>query len=1040
MSSVIPEFRLNVDEIVIRNEPEISTNAMSPILIKENILAQNPHNKSFFTESPAVEYINGNPNKNLYIYGEDKNANNGAKKYYVLDRKTIYQLSTKKIFNFYEYFGKDDPIKLYNDIDIPDDHVPKNIDKKDYFDSTINNVIELMKKNLEIYIDISKLEIIILSSCRNGKQSAHIIYNNVHFENVYAMKIFIFSINSSLIKENILDPSVYRKGCLRLLWNSKLGKSNNLSLYKMINYDCANNKQLFMDTLLLNINKKSMLVKIDVPKNIKIEKKIRPISKRIIENKKSVITDNICNNMAINEETLQKYLDILNIKRADKYNDWISIGMIIFNCQPNLKGFNLWDKWSSKSPYYCGRDLCVYKWNSFKFTTLGIGTLKFYARNDNPELYDSYTYNIEEKAFDTVKFNLNYLLSENEKINDKKTIVTENICKWIDSDIKTLAIKSTYNTGKTCLCKKIIKNYSKQFKKILFVSYRQTLAHELHGSFGELNVQNYLQGNFQSERLICSVESLHKIIESNYAFDDDIEINSYDLVVLDEIESILNHFESSTIDNKEDTFNLLTAIIHNSNKVLALDGDFHNRSYEYIKDIGSSIILENEIQKNKKHYKFTYNKTFYDKQIDDDLKNGKNIIIVSMSSSIADGYKQMYGEKYKTVLHTSKTNDKLKEKIKNVNSFWILYQLIIYSPQLESGVSFDREHIDRIYVVLSSKSTSSRGLLQMIGRCRKVRDDNILVYLNSVPYKTKANFYAYNEVKEYVIEMFTQYLSKKIKLNKETNKKVYKYDLTLYSKIMIHNIVEKMNKGTYYFVPHLIKLLSDKGHTYEFLKDDSPKKEINKGIVMKQEILLADDIDRGTYHTLEQKTITNKATREDKMKMEKYMLKINWKVNEITEDFMEKFYGKTHVLFNLRWLIDSSKIEPYVDIGNNISAKFSQIEILEKVKIIQQLLQKLGYENVRDTKKIEKEIFIENMKKVLNECEIFINSKKCEPLFEFKKGKINTVKSFLGCINTVLKQYGVQIKLSRKNKKVKGKFISINFYCIYFIDNINNYI
>ena len=36
----------------------------------------------------------------------------------------------------------------------------------------------------------------------------------------------------------------------------------------------------------------------------------------------------------------------------------------------------------------------------------------------------------------------------------------------------------------------------------------------------------------------------------------------------------------------------------NSKKLLVLDGDFNNRSYEFISYFGKSIILENQIKKN----------------------------------------------------------------------------------------------------------------------------------------------------------------------------------------------------------------------------------------------------------------------------------------------------------------------------------------------------------------------------------------------------------------------------------------------------------
>ncbi len=230
------------------------------------------------------------------------------------------------------------------------------------------------------------------------------------------------------------------------------------------------------------------------------------------------------------------------------------------------------------------------------------------------------------------------------------------------------------------------------------------------------------------------------------------------------------------------------------------------------------------------------------------------------------------------------------------------------------------------------------------------------------------------------------------------------------------------------------------------------KKKLNTKIIntnkknnIIKNILSANDIDTNEYRTIYNKLKLNEATNDDKIKMEKHLLKINWNVNEITQDFMNKFYGKTYVLFNLRWLIDNSKIKPFIDFGNNVS--FNKMQILEKIKIIQQLLLKLGYENINDTKKIEKKTFIENMKNALNDCDICINSKKYKLSLnkKDKKDKIITIKSFLGLVNTILKEFGVKIKnkqTSNSKEKINDKWKTKkkNFYYITFINNINDYI
>ena len=81
------------------------------------------------------------------------------------------------------------------------------------------------------------------------------------------------------------------------------------------------------------------------------------------------------------------------------------------------------------------------------------------------------------------------------------------------------------------------------------------------------------------------------------AFEDNPTVPKYDLIVLDEIESLLNQFSSEkTFGGKnEDSFNYMTEIIKLSckkGKIIRLDGDMDDRSYSYLSQFGKSINIK----------------------------------------------------------------------------------------------------------------------------------------------------------------------------------------------------------------------------------------------------------------------------------------------------------------------------------------------------------------------------------------------------------------------------------------------------------------
>ena len=120
-----------------------------------------------------------------------------------------------------------------------------------------------------------------------------------------------------------------------------------------------------------------------------------------------------------------------------------------------------------------------------------------------------------------------------------------------------------------------------------------------------------------------------------------------------------------------------------------------------------------------------------------------------MSSIIAfEYYEKFLKLKLKVVIHCKNSNDKQKKFLKDVNNYWTNFDIVIISPSIEAGVDFNKEYFDKIYVILSDKSTSQRGLTQMIKRIRNIKCKKIHTFLNGLPYNETGHFYLFNDVEE----------------------------------------------------------------------------------------------------------------------------------------------------------------------------------------------------------------------------------------------------------------------------------------------------
>lgn len=77
---------------------------------------------------------------------------------------------------------------------------------------------------------------------------------------------------------------------------------------------------------------------------------------------------------------------MLDPERADNYNDWMSVGWCLHNISDKL--LDLWIEFSRLSSKYKDGE-CEKLWNSMKSSGLGIGSLHFWAKNDDPVAYKS---------------------------------------------------------------------------------------------------------------------------------------------------------------------------------------------------------------------------------------------------------------------------------------------------------------------------------------------------------------------------------------------------------------------------------------------------------------------------------------------------------------------------------------------------------------------------------------------------------------------------------------------------------------------------
>lgn len=679
-------------------------------------------------------------------------------------------------------------------------------------------------------------------------------------------------------------------------------------------------------------------------------------------------------------------------KGFNTYTNWIKMGYMSRHLNNTEEAFKLYDKYCRKVSGYENEpeinNRKVFYGHGEYDLNFNFMPVLMKCRRLDLDTYNKFLAKYYKSKYDDtlIKFNTQFIYPS--------PIFQE----WQES-YKVLAIRSPYGTGKTYAFKRLIDTYNPI--KILFLTYRQSLAYSLELELKDkYNFINYLENHKvvddtvidirEHDRVICQIDSIGKLIGVEDEFTNYDGYPEYDLIVLDELEGLLNHLSFNKM-NQYFICSSLEKLLNKGKKILALDGDMNDRSYDFLSAISpSNKFYYNEYRTIQKHFIFTRNDSYFQTCIEEDLKSKKKLVIVSMTKSQTEYYNDKHKDIYNVILHNS--IERNKEILQNVKENWAKCDLLIYSPSVESGVDFDvKEYFDKCYCVVSDSSTSYRALGQMLNRVRYYKDNNILCNLNGLYWNPDNILYTYQEMR----------------MNKYNGLKP-----NILLDVLIHNDTEKMNSNNY-FISSFIHFIKEKGHTYTYLDD---KQEVPEKYDVAELIAQADNITDAQFEALQKQMKhnveigRNKHYSYQKMMFKKVFLLND--INEVNSAFLEEHQYLLHVPKNFKSLFKTSTDIQETDYLQRFEANKS----LE----IKKLVNSLGFELHKFELTKTNDIDIEECRRL---CHDFLVNKHIRTLFNetrsFKVGKA------ISNANSVLKHYGIEIQTIKTSKKDNGKVKTI---------------
>lgn len=277
------------------------------------------------------------------------------------------------------------------------------------------------------------------------------------------------------------------------------------------------------------------------------------------------------------------------------------------------------------------------------------------------------------------------------------------------------------------------------------LSHRVALTNQIADRINAVSYEDIKAGKdgkgAQYQRLSSTVHSIGQLVGR-----DDCQQAFSGVLALDETESVASEFLQSTIKNEAQTLNAIRQACEKSSLTLAMDAhaglktlallnaagvpddDILLITTGYQSLIGYRALIFTETDNNK-----TPVKTNFFGSILDDLAAELKVIVTSLSKNALDELERLVKSKFGDVITyikvTSDTSSNSESRGLNADNYHV-YQLVMLSPSLSTGASFDKDNADKSYcIVINARDTGTPyDALQAMLRDRKVKSGEINIY------------------------------------------------------------------------------------------------------------------------------------------------------------------------------------------------------------------------------------------------------------------------------------------------------------------------
>ncbi|MGL1921326.1 MAG: hypothetical protein OCD03_09880 [Hyphomicrobiales bacterium] len=310
----------------------------------------------------------------------------------------------------------------------------------------------------------------------------------------------------------------------------------------------------------------------------------------------------------------------------------------------------------------------------------------WFEKPSNAPDFNVFDYN----SFDFDEFNKSLLSEKAKNAEIKKIEISQKYLENLTIKEGVTYIKSPKGSGKTRLLEGLTNDKS---RSCLMIGNRVSLVE--HVAL-RLDIDSYKDKDFSIERLGVCLDSLWRVTSSK----------AYYYLIIDEVEQVLSHFMSSTMNGKQNSvFHLLKNLISRAKFVIVLDADLSPLTINFIErcknEAAQSTLVTNSYVSNDKSVNIYQSKNHIIEDIHLASKEGKKLFITSNSRSEIDNlYAYLNKECPRRCIKITGENSKvksIKEFVSDFSKNALDYQIILTTPTIAAGIDISYPNHNQVF-------------------------------------------------------------------------------------------------------------------------------------------------------------------------------------------------------------------------------------------------------------------------------------------------------------------------------------------------------